>query len=258
MKLLSPSVSAAMLGCSLIGGAAICQKALATDFVVRIENVSARHTLKTSQGDKCVGISPGVWCLHSGNNPIFTVGRRATTGLKHLAEDGNPEGLFSDLQFNSGVKATGAFDYAAAPYPVAGFIGPMQAFEFVVPNASKGDRLSFATMFIESNDWFYSNNSKGIELFGADGAPMNGDVTRFFGLWDAGTEETEEPGVGMNQAPRQARPGTGRSASRPVYAVMPPSVGFNMVMNRGAAESGMGRWNAPAVQGVVKITITPR
>lgn len=229
-------LSATAIACSLIGTAAISQKALAEDFLVRVENVSTPHTLHTSKGDKSVGLSPGVWALHTGDNPIYTSGQKATLGLKHLAEDGNPEGLFSDMQLNPRVKATGAYNYAALPYPVAGFIGPKQAFEFVIPNASPGDRLSFANMFIESNDWFFSNNSHGIALFNADGTPMSGEVTVQVSLWDAGTEEDEEPGVGPNQAPRQSRPDTGKSENKPVSAVGSP---------------------APAAGSVIKVTITP-
>jgi hypothetical protein len=46
---------------------------------------------------------------------MYAVGRRAATMLERLAEDGNPEGFFSDLQFNPRVKATGAFNYMSAP-----------------------------------------------------------------------------------------------------------------------------------------------
>jgi len=63
------------------------------EFTVRIEDVSNRHTLHTSTGDKIVGLSPGMWVLHTGNNPIYSVGARASTGLERLAEDGNPEGF---------------------------------------------------------------------------------------------------------------------------------------------------------------------
>jgi hypothetical protein len=222
------------------------------DFTVRIEDVSNQHLLKESKGDKGVGLSPGMWVLHTGNNPIYSVGSRASVGLTRLAEDGNPEGLYSDLRDNQAVKATGAFNVAMTPYPVAGFIGPKQAFEFIVPNASPGDRLSFATMFIDSNDWFYSNNSDGIELFTADGAPFSGDVTSRTGLWDAGTEVNEEPGVGPNQAPRQLRPRTGPEENKTVYAIVAPAVGHS--------DKGQGdhSWGAPPVADVIKITITPR
>lgn len=256
MKRFPRCLSAAAIGCFVFGTAAAGQKTRAEDFVVRIENVSTPHTLHTSKGDKNVGLSPGAWALHSGDNPMYAPGARAMTGLQRLAEDGNTEGLFSDLQLLPGVKATGAFNYATAPYPVAGFIGSKQAFEFVIPDASPGDRLSFAVMFIESNDWFFANNTQGIELFSAGGTPLNGDVTMRIGLWDAGTEENEEPGVGTNQAPRQSRPDTGKSTNTPVYAIMPPAQGFDELMKKSAP--GAKQWTAPDVSSVIKVTIRPR
>jgi len=249
------SLSATVLGLSLIGVAAVTQKASAVDFVVRIEDVSTGHTLRTSKGDKAVGLSPGAWCLHTGGNPMYTVGRRAATMLERMAEDGNPEGFYSDLQFNRAVKATGAFNYAATPYPVAGFIGPKQAFEIVIKNAVRGDRLSFVTMMIESNDWFYANNKNGIALFGADGTPTSGNITHLIGLFDAGTEANEEPGVGMHQAPRQNRPDTGRTTKSAVYALRPPSAGVGGSMGLGAGDR---RWKGPQVGYVIRVTITPR
>jgi Spondin_N len=222
------------------------------EFTVRIEDVSNRHTLHTSTGDKVVGLSPGMWVLHTGNNPIYLVGARASTGLQRLAEDGNPEGLYSDLQVNPAVKGIGAYNVAMTPYPVAGFIGPGQAYEFIVSNASPGDRLSFATMFIDSNDWFYSNNSTGIDLFNADRTPFSGDVTAQVGLFDAGTEANEEPGVGPNQAPRQPRPRSGQATDEAVYAIVGPAVGASVKGN------GDRSWGAPPVADVIKVTITPR
>lgn len=238
LKRISRCLSGAMIGCFLFGAALADQKALAEDFLVRVENVSTPHTLHTSLGDKGVAISPGVWVLHSGSNPIYTVGQKASLGLKRLAEDGDPNALFSDLQVHPGVKGVGAFDYAALPYPVTGAIGPKQAYEFIVSGAKPGDKLSFATMFSESNDWFYSDNAQGISLFNADGTPMSGEVTAEVGLWDAGTEQNEEPGLGPNQAPRQGRPDTGKSRNDPVSAVTSPQ--------------------APSVTSSLKVTITPR
>lgn len=229
-----------------------------TDFTIRIENMSTSHTLHTSRGDKNIGLSPGAWALHTGNNPMYAVGSPATIGLQRLAEDGNPEGLYSDLQLLPGVKATGAFNHIATPYPVTGFIGPKQFFEFIVPDAAPGDRLSFVTMFIESNDWFYSNNAQGIELFDAVGNPMSGDVTSQMGLWDAGTEVNEEPGLGMDQAPRQSRPDTGTEENAPVYAIVPPADGSDASRRQAGMGNDSQTWKAPDVQSVIKVTITPR
>ncbi len=91
-------------------------------------------------------------------------------------------------------------------------IGPGQAYEFSV-GAEPGSRLSFATMFVHSNDLFYAPAGEGIALFNMDGSPRTGDVTSEVMLWDAGTEANEQPGAGPNQPPSQTGPNTGPADS---------------------------------------------
>ncbi len=45
--------------------------------------------------------------------------------------------------------------------------------------ASEGENLSLATMFIQSNDWFYAFSADGLPLF-SNGMPAMGDVTSQF------------------------------------------------------------------------------
>ncbi len=71
-------------------------------------------------------------------------------------------------------------------------------------NAAPGENVSFATMFVQSNDWFFAPNELGIPVYNADGSPNTGDVTRYIALWDAGTEGDQPVGSGSDQAPRQA------------------------------------------------------
>ena len=80
-------------------------------------------------------------------------------------------------------------------------------------HAGPGAKLSFATMYVQSNDLFFAPDEDGIALFDADGAPISGDVTDQVQLWDAGTEANQEPGVGSDQAPRQSGPNTGAPES---------------------------------------------
>lgn len=75
--------------------------------------------------------------------------------------------------------------------------------------AAPGSKLSFVTMFVQSNDFFYAPAEAGIDLFDGAGNPLSGDVTSQLMLWDAGTEIDEEPGLGGDQAPRQAAADTG-------------------------------------------------
>ncbi|SHE97386.1 Spondin_N [Arenibacter palladensis] len=84
--------------------------------------------------------------------------------------------------------------------------GTSESFSF---EAGKGHFLSFATMFVQSNDLFYATADHGLALYDDEGNAVTGDVTSMFNLWDAGTEVNEEPGVGENQAPRQSGPNTG-------------------------------------------------
>ncbi len=88
-------------------------------------------------------------------------------------------------------------------------IPPGQAitFEFEAP---EGSRLSFATMFGQSNDWFFAPDPNGIALYDDQGEPLNSvDITDQIYLWDAGTELDEPIGTGANQAPRQSGPNSG-------------------------------------------------
>ncbi|MFK7804645.1 MAG: spondin domain-containing protein [Anaerolineae bacterium] len=85
---------------------------------------------------------------------------------------------------------------------------PGRSYQTVV-HGLPGDRVSFATMFVQTNDWFFAPNELGIPLYNADGTPKSGDVTAYVGLWDSGTEIDEAVGEGIYQAPRQAGADTG-------------------------------------------------
>ena len=75
--------------------------------------------------------------------------------------------------------------------------------------AGRGHRIVFAMMFSESNDFYFAPVGAGQPLYDTEGAPIVGDVTANISLWDAGTEIDQEPGLGPDQAPRQAAPDTG-------------------------------------------------
>ncbi|MEP3209919.1 MAG: spondin domain-containing protein [Maribacter sp.] len=78
-------------------------------------------------------------------------------------------------------------DGADAPGPVADQDGSYW-FDF---QATPGTSLSFATMQVVSNDWFYAPRATGVALF-ENGTPVTGDITDQIYLWDSGTEE-EDP-----------------------------------------------------------------
>ncbi len=111
------------------------------------------------------------------------------------------ENIAAATHFGSGVFNTPVG--AGGPGPLT----PGGAYE-VTFGASEGHFLSFAIMMVESNDLFFGPSGQGIALFNGS-TPVTGDVTAQVMLWDAGTEENQEPGVGSNQPFRQAGANTG-------------------------------------------------
>ncbi|MEM9605526.1 MAG: CHRD domain-containing protein [Pseudomonadota bacterium] len=175
-----------------------------TQFDVSIENVSDSGTLNTSGGTVAVPLSPGAYLIHrEGFSPLLQPRNPASTGLEQVAEDGNPANFPTDVPgsviFNTPVAA-------GAPGP----IGPGGAYSFTF-DASPGDKLAFVTMFVQSNDWFYTptDEDDSVSLFSDTGTPLQADVSGQIALWESGTELDEEPGVGINQAPRQSGPNVG-------------------------------------------------
>ena len=167
-------------------------------------------------------IAPGIFVVSTDANPIFKFGKPAgNDGLEALAEDGNSDPLLKAIQATYG--------------DMADMFAPGLEFEV---KAKPGDRLSFATMFVQSNDKFYGPADGSVALFDAAGKPVSGDLTSFIRLYDAGTEKDELPGAGSNQAPRQKG------------------------MNEGPEEGGSVRpaddgFTYPAVNTVIKLTIAP-
>lgn len=193
-------------------------KASATRFKVRVENISTKDAFTASNGTRWTqDFSPGVWLISSAGAPLFTIGQKDRgRGIEAIAEDGDPTNLATALQGQPGIQASGVFNTPVGATK-AGGIRPNQAFEFTV-TASPGQKLSIVTMFGQSNDWFYAPQA-GIALFDGSGKPIRGDVTAQIGLWNAGTEVDEEPGIGATQGPRQKAPNTGVDENGVVQAV---------------------------------------
>jgi hypothetical protein len=162
-------------------------------------------------------LAPGAYVVHTSMDTLFVENQADRgDGLEALAEDGDPNGLVTSLGSAATVSVAGAFtnpdggDEAGPALP-----GSSYGFTF---EATPGDYLSFATMFVQSNDWFFAPASSGISLFDGDTA-IEGDITSLIGLWDAGTEVDETPGEGPNQAPRQSGPNTGDTQGAQINAV---------------------------------------
>jgi hypothetical protein len=151
--------------------------------------------------------APGIWAVHeSGKMPLFTTGIAGSAELEALAEDGDPSKMGNSLTTKVGVKSSGVFNTpvsASGPAPI--FPGEQYEFTFT---ASKGEYLSLATMYVQSNDLYYSFGQSGIALWNGN-SPISGDLTMDIDLWDAGTEVNEYPGLGLYQPVRQSGANTG-------------------------------------------------
>ena len=192
-------------------------------FKVIITNVSKDDTLVIPGAARVrAPIAPGVFAVSADGAAIFTPGKPAgSAGLEALAEDGNVEPLQNDLALKFGQQS--------------GMFVPGQSF-FV--SAKPGDRLSFATMFVQSNDKFYAPMGGSLALFDKSEKAMSGDLTASIRLYDAGTEVDQQPGAGTDQAPRQKAAGQGAMQGRVV------------------AEAADG-FSYPAVAAVIRVTVSP-
>jgi len=224
---------------------------------VRIENVVSTEFYPTDAStDGAVWVTPGAYAVHAGGNPIYNLGEQASIGLEALAEAGPPtgfegeDGLVDELGASTDVHESGAYtpaDTVADPndptgdVPGAPPIAPGGAFEFET-TVAPGQRLSFASMFVPSNDVFVSTDEAGIALWPEGDEPVDGDVTDAVALFDAGTEpNAEPPGTGPDQAPAQDAPDQGADEDDVVRRLSDVDDGHEY----------------PAVEDVVQVTVTP-
>lgn len=155
-----------------------------------------------------VPLSPGIWAVHDdGEEALFNLGQPDRgEGMEAIAEDGDPAEMAASLDGKEFIFRSGKFDTpegASEPGP----IGPGQRYSFTF-QAQPGDRLSLATMFVQSNDWFYGFGENGINVFNIN-VPVTGEVTPAIRLYDAGTEKDQYPGAGPDQVIRQSALDTG-------------------------------------------------
>ncbi len=173
-------------------------------------------------GDFATPLAPVVWKVHEdmmGEGVFFNNGEADRgVGLEATAEDGDPAMLAESVEG----AAQAVPDGADGPGPA--FPGSAYSFSF---EASVGQSLSFVTMFVQSNDLFFAPDENGIALFDDMGHPVEGSVTGHVDLWDAGTEVNQEPGVGADQAPRQAGPNTGADEMGVVQLVADSGDGYS-------------------------------
>lgn len=65
-------------------------------------------------------------------------------------------------------------------------------------SAAKGEAISFATMYGWSNDLFFAPANPGIQVYDANGNPIEGDVSAQVKLWDNGTRINQTPGANVS------------------------------------------------------------
>ncbi|MCI0611391.1 spondin domain-containing protein [bacterium] len=213
----------------------------ATQFKVRIENISQPDILKSSIGATAsLGFSPGVYVLHTQTGPVFMTGRLDNgMGLESQSEDGDPTMLSKSINGTKGIISVGVFNTPvgkSSPGPIR----PGDTYEFTFP-AEKNSKakLTIVMMWGQSNDLFYASSPDGITLFDKNGNPVSGEITSQFQLMDAGTEVNQEPGFGPDQGPRQSGPNTGPAEKKPVGALK-------------------DQYTYPEISKVLRITITPQ
>jgi hypothetical protein len=180
--------------------------------------------------------TPGIFVVHASGNPLFQVGQPDyRLGLERIAEDGDPTNLAAALIVPAS-DSMGTFDTPM----ISAQAGPCHAGDgFKIDfKARPGDRLSFATAFSESNDWFIAPPGEGMELFNGT-LPRWGEITTEFKLYDLGTEGDQELAVGGSVGTQQTAPNTGSPDN-----------------NKNVREVGRDRYDVPLTHHI-RVTLTP-
>ncbi len=191
-----------------------------TVFTLRMENIAQYDSMVFSDGSsQAAGMSHGVYAVHPEGWPVYEPGEEtlSASGLEHLAEDGNVRPMQAYLETHPDVLESGIF-YKPVGWETDGELWPGDVYE-VKFSADPGDKLSIATMLMQSNDLIYGPIDGRLDLFDDSGRPISGDITARFELYDAGTEANEDPKFGPNVGLNQKSLDTGPSESEPVRLV---------------------------------------
>ncbi len=191
-----------------------------TEFVIRIENIAQYDSMVFSDGSsQAAGMSHGVYAVHPAGWPVYEPGETtmSATGLEALAEDGNVRPMQAFLETHPDVVESGIF-YKPVGWDTDGELWPGDVYEVRI-SADPGDKLSLATMLMQSNDLIYGPKDGRLELFDSNGQPVRGDISTMFELYDAGTEANEDPKFGPNIGLNQKGMNTGRPETEPVRLV---------------------------------------
>jgi len=176
----------------------------------------------------------------AGEGQCFIWHMTYSTGLTGLEKDNNISDLVGEYDLSNSIQVTRMANPSAnftvtienvfehKDYFANGTTGLILPGEYeeITFNAGVGHYLSFATMFVQSNDLFFAPSAYGVALYDDMGNAVTGDITEKIYLWDAGTEMNEEPGTGANQAPRQAGPNTGMNENGTVELIADVNDGY--------------------------------
>ena len=181
---LAPLAALLLAGCTTVSKMDSMSGPLSAHFSVKIEVLDGSST----------PIAPVAWAVFAGDNPLFKLNTATRIkGLEALAEDGDPSGVARALSGSMGVVASGVANTpGGSAIPGPALPGKAYSFSFT---AKEGQKLTFATMYVQSNDLFFSPEEQGIDLF-PGGKAVSGDITMHVSLYDDGTEKNEQPGAG--------------------------------------------------------------
>ena len=187
--------------------------------------------------------SPGVAYAFNGERDPFVLQGEVNNpdnGLEEIAEDGNNAVAF-DYLTNLGIPV--AASEQTSP------VGPGESLTFTLTVPEGQDfKLGFATMFVDTNDWFIAYNNAGFPLWDENGVPASGfGASEKSYLFDSGTEADQITGFGADQAPRQGAANTGAEDPNNIVRRVGPSDGTFLT----DVQFGKGAYNNPA--GVVYV-----
>ncbi len=217
-------------------------------FDVTIANVSTPGLIATERAMGTNPLSPPVYAVYNDDdNPMFEVGDKANEGTERIAEDGVADAMVAMLADDDDVSQSGVVVSPGGPDDgPALFAGESVTFSIT---GQPGDRLQFESMFVQSNDWFYSFVEDGVELFNG-ATPVSGNLTSSVRVYDAGTEEDTAPGTGPTMEPGPVQ--------KPVQDPMATDVGTDEDEDIQSAAQRHPGFTIPATESVITVTITPR
>lgn len=153
---------------------ALALNAAAQNVTVTFENVLPSNGM---------AFSPVFLGLHNGSFDPVNSGAVASQGIEDVAELGNSAALTAEFA----AAVPGGLSQTAGSGPITG--GNSASANFAVGDPAQARFLTFASMFVPSNDLFIGNDN-GIEIFDAAGNFVGPFTITIFGsqVWDAGTE----------------------------------------------------------------------